>query len=481
LYNRTLVHTPKTNLAPRFGFSDSLNPKTVLRGGYGIVYVQFNRAGGENNLTYNGPDVVNATVNNNNSVYPTASSLCTTDTQVQTNCFRQTQQGYSNILTSPAYFNPLNVTSRYIDPNFKTGYVQSFFLGVQRELPGGVLFDVSYVGNKSTHLQILADYNQAAPCLAATSSSCGTYQSRRTVPTFGDIEIAYGGGPANYNALQIKGEKRMGALYVLNSFTWSRAFDEASGHLEQNNGDTSRVNFANPRNDYGPSSYDQPIDNTTSIVYDLPYGHGRRFGSSSNGFMNAALGGWQLTVINTMTSGLPFNITYSSSSSSTTTAQLNGTGGSTIGQLYSTDLVNLRPQHIAGAPLKGSNITVLATSNINGVKKSRGLAGYLPGGGTYTSYDYPSFTRYGNTSAWGNVSRNSLRSYAYYNTDLGLHKQFPLATERVKLDLRAEVFNLLNHTNWQTPDSNISDGTSFGTITTAFPSRQLQFAAKVLF
>jgi hypothetical protein len=481
LYNRTLVHTPTTNLGPRFGFSQTVDPKTVLRGGYGIVFVQFNRAGGENNLTYNGPNVVNATVNNNNSIYPTGASLCTTDTQVQTLCFRQTQQGYSNILTSPAYFNPLNVTSRYIDPNFKTGYVQSFFVGVQRQLPGGVLFDVAYVGNKSTHLQVLADYNQAAPCLSATASACAAYQSRRPVPTFGDIEIAYGGGPANFNSLQAKVEKRSGPLYVLNSFTWSRAFDEASGHLEQNNGDTSRVNFANPRGDYGPSSYDQPIANITSIVYDLPYGHGRRFGSQSNGFMNIVFGGWQLTTINTITSGLPFNIIYSSSSSSGTTALLNGSGGTTIGQLFSTDLVNLRPQHIAGSPLKGSSITVLSTSNINGVTKGRGLSGYLPGAGAYTSYDYPSFSRYGNTSAWGNVSRNSLRSYAYYNTDLGLHKQFPIVSERVKLDLRAEAFNILNHTNWQTPDSNISDGTSFGTITTAFPSRQLQFAVKVLF
>ncbi len=209
LFSRTLVHTPTKNLAPRFGFSESLGPKSVLRGGYGIVYVQFNRAGGENNLTYNGPNVVNATVNNNNSVYPTPASLCTSDTQVQTLCFRQTQQGYSNILTSPAYFNPLNVTSRYIDPNFKTGYVQSYFLGIQRQLPGSILFDIAYVGNKSTHLQILADYNQAAPCLT-TASACPTYQNRRPVPTFGDIEIAYGGGPANYNSLQIKGEKRTG-------------------------------------------------------------------------------------------------------------------------------------------------------------------------------------------------------------------------------------------------------------------------------
>ncbi len=480
LFGRTLVHTPTKNIAPRFGFSDSIDSKTALRGGYGIVYVQFNRAGGENNLTYNGPDVVNATVNNNNSLYPTPASLCTTDTQVQTLCFRQTQQGYSNILTSSAYFNPLNVTSRYIDPNFKTGYVQSYFLGIQRQLPGNVLLDISYVGNKSTHLQLLADYNQATPCLT-TTGTCTAYQSRRPVPTFGDIEIAYGSGSSSYNSLQTKLEKRLGAVYLLNSFTYSRAFDLASGHLEQNNGDTSRVNFANPRNDYGPSSYDQPIDNTTSIVADLPYGHGRRFGSHANAAMETLLGGWQATVINTITSGLPFNITYSSSSSSGTTAQLNGTGGSTIGQLFSTDLVNLRPQHIAGTPLKGSNITVLATTNINGVNKSRGLAGYLPGAGTYTSYDYPSFSRYGNTSAWGNVSRNSLRSFAYYNTDLGVHKQFPLGTERVKFELRAELFNILNHTNWQAPDSNISDGTSFGTITTAFPSRQVQFAGKILF
>ena len=133
---RWCILRPRTSLHD-LAFLKTLTPNTVLRGGYGIVYVQFNRAGGENNLTYNGPDVVNATVNNNNSVYPTPSSLCTNDTQVQTNCFRQTQQGYSNILTSPAYFNPLNVTSRYIDPNFKTGYVQSYFLGVQRQLPGG--------------------------------------------------------------------------------------------------------------------------------------------------------------------------------------------------------------------------------------------------------------------------------------------------------------------------------------------------------
>ena len=265
------MHTPTKNLAPRFGFSKTLTPNTVLRGGYGIVYVQFNRAGGENNLTYNGPDVVNATVNNNNSVYPTPSSLCTNDTQVQTNCFRQTQQGYSNILTSPAYFNPLNVTSRYIDPTSRRDTCKATSLECRGSCPAEFCL-MSRMSATRVHTCKSWPITTRRLCLAVTSSACGTYQSRRPVPTFGDVEIAYGGGPANFNSMQIKAEKRSGPLYVLKSFTWSRAFDEAPGHLEQNNGDTSRVNFANPRGDYGPSSYDQPIANVTSMCMTSPTG-----------------------------------------------------------------------------------------------------------------------------------------------------------------------------------------------------------------
>ena len=467
IYDRALVHTPAKNFAPRFGFSYSADQNTVVRGGYGIVYVQFNRAGGENNLTYNGPNVVNASVNNPSPfVTVPGSNLCVNDTQSQTGCFRQTQQGYAATLTSSANFNPLQVTSRYIPANFQTGYVQSYFFGVQRQLPHGILLDLAYVGNKSTHLQILADYNQASPCLLPTVTACNaagqSYQSRRPVPTFGDIEIATNEGSATYNSLQFKAEKRMGALYILNAFTYSRTFDLSSGHLETSNGDNSRVNFANPRNDYGPSGYDQPLDNTTSIVWDLPYGHGRHYGASSNAIANVLLGGWQLTIINTMTSGLPFNITYSGSASNS----------SSTGPLFTTDLATLRPQHLAGTPLKSPGSAIVKAS------KYTGLTNYLP----FASYALPSYALYGNATAYGNISRNILRSFAYYDTDLGLHKQFPILRERYKLDLRAETFNILNHTNWQGPDSSITDGSgSFGSITSAFPSRQLQLAAKFLF
>ncbi len=463
IYNRALVHMPLTNLGPRFGFSYSQSPRTVIRGGYGISYTQYNRAGGENNLTYNGPNVINAAINNPSPFTPVpGANRCTTDTQDQTACFRQTQQGYSTVLTSPAYFVPLKVTSRYIAPNFKTGYVQSYHVGVQEQLPAGIVMDIAYVGNKGTHLQVLADYNQATPCLLPTVSACNatpatTYQNRRPVPTFGDIEIAYGGGGSSYNSLQLKVEKRAGALYILNSFTYSRTFDLSSGHLETSNGDNSRVNFANPRNDYGPSGYDQPLANTTSIVYDLPYGHGRRFGNSTNGFVDAFLGGWQITTINTMTSGLPMNLNYSSSP----------TASNSTGPLYTSDLVTVRPQHLPGTPLK-----LPAASR---VKTATALT-YLP----RSSYDFPSYALYGNTSPYGNVSRNNLRSYAFYQTDLGLHKDFRLWNESSHLEFRAEAFNVLNKVNYQAPDSNISDG-GFGAITSAYPARQLQLAAKVIF
>jgi hypothetical protein len=386
--------------------------------------------------------VVNASIT---QIAPTTTNLCTNDNQLQSACFRQTQQGYAQNLTSPAYFNPLNVLSRYIPRNFKTGYVQQYQVGIQRQLGHGFVADIAYVGNKSTHLQTLADYNQATPC---TTSPCGNLQSRRPVKNFGGIEIAYGIGSANYNSLQVKLEKRSSkGLYLLNSFTYGRVFDISSGHLETSSGDNSRVNYANPSNDYGPGGYDQPLADTLSVVYDLPYGHGRHWGGSSGRLMNTALGGWQLTLINTMTSGLPVNITYSIPSSS---------------GLYVSDLVTYRPNRVNNGPIKGPSS--------GRIKTATALNNYF----INTNLAPPS------TYSWGNVTRNSERSNAFYQADLGLHKAFPLWSESSNLDFRAEAFNVLNKVNYGAPNSTFG-GSSFGQITSAFPARQLQLAAKIIF
>ncbi|MDE1163023.1 MAG: TonB-dependent receptor [Acidobacteriaceae bacterium] len=437
---RAQVNTNYLNIAPRFGFSYQARPNTTVRGGYGIVYTEWNRAGGENNLTYNGPNVVNASITQT----PTQ-GLCTTDTQLQSNCFRQTQQGYSNVLTSAANFNPLIATSRYIPKSSPKGYVQEYFFGVQQQA-GKWLFDLNYVGNKGTHLQTLADYNQATNCTAGTS--CASYANRRPITTFGQIEIAYNIGVSNYNAMQFRVERRTNkGLYFLNSFTWSRAFDIAGGHLETGVGDTSRVDYTNPNASYGPSSYDQPLNDTFSVVYDLPFGHGRPWGDGAGRLMQTALGGWQVTLINSMTSGQTENIIYSLSSSS---------------GLYTSSFINYRVNRVAGQQL--------FASKSNRVKSNTQVTG------VFNNAAFATPTTYG----MGNMSRNALRSDAYYNADLGLHKQFPLWNESSKFDFRAEAFNVLNKVNYSAPATTFGSST-FGAITSAFPARQLQLAAKIIF
>ncbi len=143
-YDRGLVHMPLTNVAPRFGLAYSADAKTVIRSGFGITYTQFNREGGENLLAYNGPYIVNASIDQK-PIIPGVSggtAVCANDTQDQTACFRPTQQGYSSNLVSPSAFNPLKAQSRYIPRNNPTGYIESYFAGIQRQVGRDMLFDI---------------------------------------------------------------------------------------------------------------------------------------------------------------------------------------------------------------------------------------------------------------------------------------------------------------------------------------------------
>jgi len=152
-----------------------------------------------------------------------------------------------------------------------------------------------------------------------------------------------------------------------------------------------------------------------------------------------------MTLINTMASGLPINLNYALSSSSS---------------LYVSDIVTFRPNKSGSA--RGANLVKTATS----------LNGYLDGANLSIPTTYP----------WGTASRNSERGPAFYQTDLGLHKAFPLWNDSSNLDFRAEAFNLLNKVNYTTPNSTFAVGsTSFGAITGNYPARQLQLAAKFIF
>jgi len=424
IYERALVQPRHKYFAPRFGFAYQVLPKTVIRSAYGISYVHFNRLGGENLLAYNGPYIVDAQISQDVANLP----VCSSPTADPVTCFRPTQMGYPENFAVPANFSPLRAQARYIPKDNPTGYIQSWHFTVQRELARNLVLDVAYVGNKGTHLMILADWNQARPNNTNENLSL---QARRPIPNFAGIEVAYGAGYANYNALQLKLEKRYSnGLTFINSFTWSKAIDNASGHLEANNGDNSRANIRDLTHEKGLSGYDQPFNDTLSGVYALPFARNNRF-----------LGGWQLTVINTFTSGLPINVTYSPTS-----------------QFQVSTLPSVRPNQV------GPNMVT--------PEGQRTTTNYLD----RTAVAIPTDP----ARPFGTVGRNNVRGYGLFQLDAGMHKDFPLWNERTKLQFRAEVFNLTNQTNFGAPASNISSS-NYGSITSTFPARQLQFALRFSF
>ena len=452
--NRALVNPDRNNWAPRLGMAYNLTPGTVIRGGYGISYIHFNRLGGENILAFNLPQIVGVTINQ-----LVSSPICVGDNFE--NCFRPTAAGYPNGLISPSRASTQNTRTNFTPNETRTGYVQSWHLTVQRELAKGLLLDVGYVGNHSLKLVALGDYNQARtvtaeeirlsnlPANDPNRRALPSIDARRPIAGFGFIQAAFNGGFANYHALQIKLERRFSdGLYLLNSFTWSKAIDNAAGHLESQSGDNSRLNIRNIGGDKGLSNYNQPLNNTTSVVYDLPFGKGRKFLDSSTA-LDYIIGGWRATLINTMNSGLPVNLTYGA------------VAGFSVG-----GTATLRP-NLTGQDLRSSGVDPNNYLNINSVS--------IPAG----------------EQLFGNAGRNIVRGPNFIQTDLGLHKAFPVWKERTKLEFRMEAFNLFNRTNFGAPDGNASNirivngqpttGGSFGTIRSTFPARQIQFALKLIF
>ncbi len=454
LYNRALVNPDRNNWAPRLGLAYNLTPRTVIRSGYGISYIHFNRLGGENILAFNLPQIVGPTINQLIS-----QPLCTGDNFL--NCFRPTQAGYPSNLAAPANASTLTSRTNFTPRETRTGYVQSWHLTVQRELATGLLLDVGYVGNHSVKLVALGDYNQARTVTAEEirlSQLPTTDPNRRALPSilarrpiagFDFIQASFNGGFANYHGLQVKLERRFsGGLYLLNSFTWSKAIDNAAGHLETQSGDNSRLNIRNIGGDRGLSNYNQPLNNTTSVVYDLPFGKGRRFLSNSTA-LDYLIGGWRATLINTINSGLPVNLTYGA------------VAGFSVG-----GSATLRP-NLTGQALRSDGVDPNNYLNINGAS--------IPSGDVL----------------FGNAGRNIVRGPGFAQADLGLHKSFPIWKERTKLEFRMEAFNLFNKTNFGAPDGNASNirivngaptaGGAYGTIRSTFPARQIQFALKLIY
>ncbi|MBO0861403.1 MAG: TonB-dependent receptor [Chloracidobacterium sp.] len=299
--------------------------------------------------------------------------------------------------------------------------VDQWTLSIQQEILKDTVLEVGYLGSRGTHLLrrdlLLNGIDPATgqrPFASLTNSTIGWVTTD---------------GNSNLNALQVGLRRNITTgLLISANYQWSHGLSDGSN----GGGESDTPENANCRAcEYGATDFDVRHNFTTSAVWIVPVGKGRRFLSSATPVVNSLLGGWQLSGIGTARTGLPANVTLSRSAS----ALPDGLNG------------NQRPDIVPGQPLYPSNQSADLWLNPN------------------------AFTAPAN-GQWGNAPRNAVRVPGVWQIDVSMDKRFAL-TERIGLSFRADVFNLFNHALIGKPNVKWTDpslGTNFGVITSAFTS-----------
>ena len=481
IYGSTLVNPDLNDFAPRLGFAYAATPKTALRGGFGISYVHYTRAGSGDIPAINAPQAQFAAVS---QISPSTTNHCTTPLPAQIiptgstteTCYVTSDQGFPSALATS--FNPATDNITWVPRNTRDSYVESYYLATQRQLFKNSLVDIAYVGNHGLKLQQIINGNQRNIVGTTFSGATATPVYSRPFANWpSDITEALNEAYSNYNSLQVRYEQRMVAgLTLLNSFTWEHSLDNASASLEGNT--PSPQDATNLRAEYAQSDYNLPIINVTSLIYDLPFGRRREFGHDWNPLLNLVAGGWQITAINTAQSGTPFDLTYTPNAASLASTQI--TANYRGLNLY-------RPSRVPGVPLTLGRSTPQANT---------GYFQYI----NYKALTLPATQNAAGQylSPFGNLGRNPARSPEFNELDLDLNKRFTTPIERLNVEFRSELYNLFNHTNLYLPSSALSGtltaytasgaqqantGTpSGGGITSStFTPRVVQFALKLIF
>jgi hypothetical protein len=442
IFDRSTIHPDLTDFAPRVGFAYSLPNQLVIRSGFGISYVHFNRLGAEDLLPLNYPGSYSLSITQQPS-----QGLCKFTTDFAA-CFRTTQQGYPVGALSPANVVQTASRFRYIPQDNPDAYVLAWHFSVQKQLARNLVWDVGYVGNRSLKMMVLGDYNQAVPNPPLPAAAI-PLNNRRPIQAFGNIQIAYGRDNGSYHGLQTKLERRFsGGLSLLNSFTFSKAIDLAPGQLEDVSVGTvvanqnTRINYMNPNSEKGLATTDVPYLDVFSAIWEIPVGHGRKFASHLAQPLDYLLGGWRITAINSMYSGNPITFIYSPASDYS----------------VSSNSKDYRPNLIGNPFLPASQRTWQQYWNPAGLQ--------IP---------------LSRTQPFGNAGRNIARSPGVYTLDMGLQKEIHLPMrDETRLQFRAEAFNLQNRTNFQNANSVVGNA-SFGITQSTYAARQLQLAVKLYF
>jgi len=447
-FPRSARELHKLNLGPRFGLAYSATGNTVVRAGYGIVWIEQTGITTPFTIPYF-PFVQTVSQRTLDDVNP--AFILSNGPEVA-----------SLLLTPDA---ALGQGAFAVDRGLGSGYVQQWNFSVQRELTSNVVFELAYTGSKITHVGI-PDTNlnqltvnqlalgskllQQVPNpyfgIIPRSSSLGTptlplAQLLKPYARFTNISLFRNNvGNTNYNAFQVKLEKRLSSgLTVLGSYTRSRLIDEASSVFDASiiTGPTANFPVAdtyNRRLERDVSTGDIPNVFVASAIYDIPVGRQHRLFSS--GLSGAILAGWQIAAIVSMQSGIPLAVTQATN--------FNSFGGFGI----------QRPNRIRSPELPASERT------------------------TAKYFDTSAFTVAPQFTI-GNSSRNPVRGPGFKDADIALVRRIPIG-ERKTIDARAEIFNLTNTPPWGAPNT-VLGAAGFGTITSAGDPRVIQLALKVTF
>lgn len=382
------LYNAASTFGPRIGFAYEVDSKTVVRGGYGIFY---NRP--EGNVTFsqvNLPPILQITEFDNGNLSNPAGGV-------------------------PANTLPIGSISA-INPKLKTSYVEQFSLNIQRQLPGSIFVETSYVGGLGRHL--LREPNINFPNLAAVGAH-PTYNTNYfdPYPGYTTLQQYQSDSTSNYHALQIFASKRAGNVVFTAGYTWSKSLGDSSGE-----GDSSE-NYQNRHYNYGPTSFDRRNAFVSTFTWNLAQL------SHSPVILREVAGGWAVSGVIRLQSG-PY---------------LTVTGNTSTG--------TRRSDYLGGA-IYPSNQTVNDWVNASAFSTAP-------------------------ASRYGNLGINTILGPGLQSYDLSLAKHFHV-TERFDLRLQGDFFNAFNVANFTGLNTTITNS-SFGTISSAYPPRQIQLALKLAF